>query len=435
MQFLLVFLMISVQMLHPPCEVLVWGLAEQQLPGNLSASLSDLSVSDSGTADEDDIEEWEDQWDVESETSDPVIGEEINFPVFTDTPTELPDEDPTEDKNPTAEENVSPEDHTGTSPVNSYTSGGRASSGSTTREEVIRKPKLILESSNLSEKELNPGSTEQLEVTLRNKSPKQAIYNLKISLANASGELQLTQSTFYYDKINPGGGIHLSESIKVSGNIQSVCVPLVFNFTYEDSKGNEATDTETLNLFISHSLRMELEAASIPEVLYASETVEIPVKAMNLSRTEAYNARITLSATGLFPKEEAFLGTIEAGTAGEGTLRVYTGTRTMKSIGNDPGAADSEKYGPITGTITLQYEDASGTSYQIESDFQSEIKKAQILSLKVEEEEQPNPWWISILAAAFLALLAVIILLIRLIRRKNILLEEAQKERNPQNAS
>ncbi|MDO4339384.1 MAG: hypothetical protein Q4C91_15065 [Eubacteriales bacterium] len=441
---------------------------EQQLSGNFSASLSELSDSASGpsdgddtsddggtsdgngTSDGDDIEEWEDGWDYEAEDFAPAIGQEGNFSVFTDTPSQLPDDDPAAGNDPAINNNPAADndpttnndpaadgtsnDPAGISPANTYPSGGGASSGGAVREEVLRKPKLLLESSSLSEKELTPGSSEKLDVTLRNKSPRQSIYNLKISLSNASGELQLTRNSFYYEKVNPGAGICLSENIKISGSVKSVCVPLVFTFSYEDSKGNEISDTENLNLMISQPLRMELEAASVPELLYASETVEIPVKAVNPGRTQACNVRITLSAPGLFPKEEAFLGTIEAGTAGEGTLRVYVGTRTMESIGNDPGTADTEKYGSITGKFILRYEDESGTSYETEADFQSEIKKAQILSLKV-EEEQPNSWWISVLAVVFLALLAVIVLLIRLIRRKNILLEEARKERNPQNAT
>ena len=84
--------------------------------------------------------------------------------------------------------------------------------------------------------------------------------------------------------------------------------------------------------------------------------------------------------------EDVFIGNMEAGTERAGTMRIYVGTRTMTESGTDVGKSDEEKYGEVKGTITLKYEDAKGKTYEIEQDFQTEIKKAQMLSLTVNEE-------------------------------------------------
>ncbi|MFR3321550.1 MAG: hypothetical protein ACLTSZ_10970 [Lachnospiraceae bacterium] len=68
-------------------------------------------------------------------------------------------------------------------------------------------------------------------------------------------------------------------------------------------------------------------------------------------------------------------------------MQVYVGTRTMHAIGDDSGTEDVEKYGPVNGTITLQYEDASGETHTQTETFQSEIKKPKVLSLEADDTQ------------------------------------------------
>ena len=128
-----------------------------------------------------------------------------------------------------------------------------------------------------------------------------------------------------------------------------------------------------------------------------------------------------------FPTEEVFLGNLDAGTEGEGVMKdSQPGTRTMEAIGNDPSTTDAEKYGSVSGTLTLTYEDALGTVHEETKDYQTEIKKAQILSLNVaEEKETGNSWWYSIFAVVTVFLILLILALIGSLRRKSRLLKEA----------
>ena len=182
----------------------------------------------------------------------------------------------------------------------------------------------------------------------------------------------------------------------MAADAESGVIPLTFDFNYEDKEGTGISGQETANLSVAYPIKMELDAAEIPPFVYASETQELCVKALNLSRTGVYNVRISLSGTGLFPMEDIFIGNMEAGTERPGTMRIYVGTRTMTEIGTDVGKSDEEKYGEVKGTITLKYEDAKGKTYEIERDFRTEIKKAQILSLTVNEEAETNSWQISV---------------------------------------
>lgn len=293
-------------------------------------------------------------------------------------------------------------------------------------EKIIHQPKMLLDTCNLSGKTLEAGSSEHLTASFRNRSASEEMYNLKITASSSGNGLKLGKNSWYFTKVSPGENAVLESLLAVAKDAESAENTLTFTFEYEDSKGTASTGTETLALTVAQPVRMELESMDVPTVVYASDTEELSVKALNLSRTKVYNARIRLSGTGLFPTEEVFLGNLEAGTEGEGVMKVYVGTRTMEEIGNDPGTSDAEKYGPVSGTLTLTYEDGIGNVHEETKEYQTEIKKAQILSLHVsEEKETGNSWWYSVFAVVTAFLLLLILALVRSLRRKTQLLKEA----------
>lgn len=293
-------------------------------------------------------------------------------------------------------------------------------------EKIIHQPKMLLDTCNLFGKTLEAGSSEHLTASFRNRSASEEMYNLKITASSSGNGLRLGKNSWYFTKVSPGENAVLESLLAVAKDAESAENTLTFTFEYEDSKGTASTGTETLELTVAQPVRMELESMDVPTVVYASDTEELSVKALNLSRTKVYNARIRLSGTGLFPTEEVFLGNLEAGTEGEGVMKVYVGTRTMEEIGNDPGTSDAEKYGPVSGTLTLTYEDGLGNVHEETKEYQTEIKKAQILSLHVsEEKETGNSWWYSVFAVVTAFLLLLILALVRSLRRKTQLLKEA----------
>ena len=155
--------------------------------------------------------------------------------------------------------------------------------------------------------------------------------------------------------------------------------------------------------------------------------LELPVKALNLSRTSVYNVRILLSAPGFFPVNNVFIGNMEAGTEGTGTMSVYIGNRTMEAAGSGTSTDSQEKYGKTDGTITLQYQDADGRTYTLQQEFRTEIKKPRLMPSETKAPEEGSPWWISASAVMIAALAALSLLLLSRLRRKNVLLEEARK--------
>ncbi len=291
----------------------------------------------------------------------------------------------------------------------------------------MHQPKMLLESCSLSGADLEAGQEKTLTAAFQNKSDTQAMYNLKVTASVDTNAIRLTKNSWYFSKVAPGESIEISDEILVEQTAADGAASLSFDFEYEDKNGTSASGKESVALSLVQPVSVELEMETVPAVLYASDTVELSVQAMNLSRTGIYNVRMSLSGEGLFPKEDVFIGNMEAGTQGNGTMQVYVGTRTMQEIGNDPGEGDAEKYGPVSGTVTLQYEDRLGETHTVTKEYESEIKKPEVLSLKVEEEPEANSWWISIAAALIAGLAGVALLLLWKLRRKNVLLEAARK--------
>lgn len=306
--------------------------------------------------------------------------------------------------------------------------GGSAGGGAEQAEEIIRQPKMLLETCSLSGRSLEAGSAETLAVSFKNHSNTQAMYNLKIVASVESESFLLAKNSWYVSKVEPGEEITLDGSVRIGADAAAGNVPLSFDFEYEDKEGTAASGRETLTLSVIQPVTMELEAADIPAEVYASDTLELSVKALNLSRTGVYNVRMELSGDGMFPLGEIFLGNMEAGTEGSAAMRVYVGTRTMEAIGQETGTTDQEKYGPVSGTILLRYEDAFGETHELSKPYQTEIKQAQLLSLKVEDEEpEANSWWISVFVAVIAGLGLLILLLLQRLHRKNVLLDEAKR--------
>ena len=336
------------------------------------------------------------------------------------------------------------------------TSYGEVSAGSTggdtssSGEKILHKPQLLLEDSNLSSQTLKAGNTREMSVTFRNKSRSQNVYGLKISLSTETKGIEFDKNSFYAQRLTPGEAITLTQNLSIAEDTEPGQVTILFSLEYEDSKASSANSTETLTFNVSQPVRAELEVSDIPSVFYTMDTVEIPVKALNLGRDKIYNAKVKLEADGLSPKETAFLGNVDEGTASDGTIRVYvkgsTGNKSSKSQSvaeagslsdnvsdiSDENDATSQNTSispdQITGKLILTYEDSTGNSYQTAVYFSSEIKESKIQSLKVEDsQEETNSWWYSIFAILAVLLVIIILFLISRLHKKSVLLEEARK--------
>lgn len=312
------------------------------------------------------------------------------------------------------------------SPGSSDFSGAGASSGQ--KEELIRQPKILLESCSLTGKNMEAGSSEEVEFVLKNKSSNQEIYNLKLVFSTETPGIQFEKNSFYFEKISPGGRINVLNRIRAAADTKEGTVPITLSFEYEDKKGTSAAGTEKMEFLVKQKIWANLDCDNLPAEVYSTDTVNMGIRVQNVSRTGIFNARVALEGTGMFPKEEIFLGNMDAGTESTGTMRIFVGTRTMETSGRDEGTDEKEMYGNVTGKITLRYEDGEGKHYEQVREYETKIQKPRLQTLNIEKPKKANSWWYSVAAAAACGMICLILLLMHRIRKQKILLEEMRQE-------
>lgn len=136
------------------------------------------------------------------------------------------------------------------SPGSADFSGAGASSGQ--KEELIRQPKILLESCSLTGKNMEAGSSEEVEFVLKNKSSNQEIYNLKLVFSTETPGIQFEKNSFYFEKISPGGRINVLNRIRAAVDIKEGTVPITLSFEYEDKKGTSAAGTEKMEFLVKY---------------------------------------------------------------------------------------------------------------------------------------------------------------------------------------
>lgn len=305
-------------------------------------------------------------------------------------------------------------------------SGTEGASGQ--KEELIRQPKILLESCSLTGKDMEAGSSEEVEFVLKNKSSNQGIYNLKLAFSTETPGIQFEKNSFYFEKISPGGRINVLNGIKAAVDAKEGAVPIILSFEYEDKKGTLAAGTEKTEFLVKQKVWANLDCDNLPAEVYSTDTVNMGIRVQNVSRTGIFNARVTLEGTGMFPKEEIFLGNMDAGTESTGTMRIFVGTRTMEASGRDEGTDEKEMYGNVTGKITLRYEDGEGKHYEQVKEYETKIQRPRLQTLNIEKPKKANNWWYSVFAAAVCGMVCLIFLLMHRIRKQKILLEEIRQE-------
>lgn len=293
-----------------------------------------------------------------------------------------------------------------------YGGGGGYSGGAAEPAETVhRQPRLIPVSDSLSDTPLSAGEEYEFTAKFQNANDSESVYNLLVTVKSEREDIRLGNGSFYFGKVRPQETIALPNVISVGKTAAAGSATLTFDLAYEDARGTAYTGTSEIRLEIIQPLQVLLDGFRLAPQVYSTETVEGTFSIRNLGNAEVYNVQVSLDAPGLFAVGDAFVGNLEPGTSGEGTLQIYVGNRTMTSLSDpgDPGADDA--YGRTSGTVTMTCEDAYGEKYSQTQEFSTEILKPQIIELTVEKEEtRTNQWGMAVIVGVtffFLLILSV----------------------------
>ena len=195
---------------------------------------------------------------------------------------------------------------------------------------------------------LAPGGRGELICTLSNKSPRNALTNVQVTLNEPSGA------------ILPQGTHTLSlESIAPGQQVQVTCPVLlqpdsrprlhVVSASAQATRFSGAVDTLTraFTVSVTQDMRLKLGQVQFPPQAAQGDLLSFELPLMNMGKGTIHNTLLSFSLPGLSQGESVLAGNIEPG----GTVQA----RATLRVGAAP-------VGEVSGTVDISFEDAEGTA-------------------------------------------------------------------------
>lgn len=243
-------------------------------------------------------------------------------------------------------------------------------------------PRLMVTEYKVENGYITPSNKTNLEIKFKNYSNKKALYNIKLSIVDESGEIKTNgMPTTYIESIYAGSSYVWKIPLTASATAQIGEHKLTVTAEYEDKYYTPYTATDTINVTVKQTVGLDYDGIILPAKVIQGDTITMEVNLMNTGKTDIRNVKLTFDIESMETGGVLFIGEIPAGESGSGNanLRVF-----------------SDKAGEITGTVALSYEDALGQSYSKEINVSSVIEeKTEIAETEKETEEKKNPlWWV-----------------------------------------
>ena len=247
-------------------------------------------------------------------------------------------------------------------------------------------PRFMVTSYELSEKSLSPEKSAVLKVTFKNYSTTKALYNIKFSLEDPSGEIIATgMPTKYVNAVYAGSTYVWEIELKAVNTASIGQHDLQITAEYEDKNYSSYSSSDTLRIDVRQSVKLNYSGAILPKKVIQGDTQTVTVDLMNTGKSTVYNCTLSFDIEGMQSGGSVFVGNIEPATNAQGSANLRV---------------DSDTLGEVKGKITITYEDDYGKEYEKTVDVSTVIeeKVEQVTSTSEDEKEKKNPlWWLFIL--------------------------------------
>lgn len=264
-------------------------------------------------------------------------------------------------------------------------------------EKPTSEPKLIITKCQSDPERLEAGKDFTLNVEIKNTSKIKYVQNMTIDVTCAETNLTLKadSNTFFFDRLGSNETLKLPLTFSASAGIQEGRYDIQLSMSYDNPDASSLSSSGTISVDIHQPLRVELEADELPDSINAGDTMNINVQALNLGKGAIYNARCVVDAPGLSTGTSAYIGSVEAGSAANGTLKIFAGMKES--------SADGEMYGETSGKLILSYEDEDGQTYTAEKEISTVINPLDLSTDSSQTEEKKQgvslQWYIGVIAA------------------------------------
>ncbi len=247
-------------------------------------------------------------------------------------------------------------------------------------------PRFMVTSYELSEKSLSPEKSAVLKVTFKNYSTTKALYNIKFSLEDPSGDiLTVGMPTKYVKSIYAGSSYTWEIELKAINTASIGQHDLQVSAEYEDKNFGSYSSSDTVRIDVKQSVKLKYSGAVLPKKVIQGDTQTVTLELMNTGKSRIYNCTLDFDIEGMQSGGSVFVGNIEPAQSAQGSANLRV---------------DSDILGEVSGKITITYEDDYGKEYKKTADVNTiiEEKVEQVATTNEDEKEKKNPlWWLFIL--------------------------------------
>ena len=251
------------------------------------------------------------------------------------------------------------------------------------------KPYLMVTDYTIEGGSITPGEGRNVSVCIKNTNPSNAVSNIKLSLAEESGEIiPEGTGTAYVAKIEAGGTYTWSIALTAANTAKTGEHTVKLDMEYEGGSNSQFTASDIIRLPVRQSVKLDYSGAQLPAKTVQGETVTLSINLMNTGKSKLYNCMISCDIDSLESGGSVLVGEIPSGESKNGSLNLRVSSETL---------------GEVSGVIKITYEDDFGETYEKTAELSTVIEEKVIKADTEEEEEKKNPlWWLFVLIGAII---------------------------------
>lgn len=242
--------------------------------------------------------------------------------------------------------------------------------------QMRNKPKLIISSYDISPKIVEAGKNFNLSLSLYNTNADNTIYNLKVSLDQASNSDNTGEqnnvvndgsvfspvgrsNTFYRAEIYPWNYTSETLTMNVLPNAKAGNYLMNINFEYEDYLGNQYNTTETIGIPVVQTASISTSDLSMDEVI-EGEPSNVSLNIYNTGKDYLTNLMLKVEGDDFSVDEPShFVGNFAQGASDTYSFNITANKTSL-----------------VKGKVLISYEDSTGKVHEEEKTFSKEVSLA-----------------------------------------------------------
>lgn len=244
-------------------------------------------------------------------------------------------------------------------------------------------PRFMVTGYELSNDGISPNKTATLSITFKNYSTTKAIYNIKLSLTDPSGEIVTTKMpTMYVKSISALGSYTWKTELSAVNTATIGSHDLIVTAEYEDKNYSSYSSSDTVRIDVKQKVKIKYTGATLAQSLVQGSTQTLTLTVMNTGKSTIYNCTVDFDIENIQAAGSVYIGNIEEAQSTDATTNLRV---------------DSDALGKSTGKIIISYEDAYGNEYKKTADVSTIIKEKVVLNEETQEKESENKnnlWWL-----------------------------------------